>query len=555
MAKDPWKLDELLFLPLGGAGEIGMNMNLYGYGGKWLMVDLGITFAEDGQPGIDILTPDPAFIEERRDDLLALVITHAHEDHLGAVPYLWRRLGCPVYATPFAAAVLRRKLIEDNLLTEVELIEIDIANTLSLGAFDLSFISLTHSIPEMAALSIRTPVGTVLHTGDWKLDPDPLVGPKSDEETLAELGDEGILAVVCDSTNVLEDGWSGSEGEVRKNLIKLVGECEQRVAITCFASNVARMESAIVAATENDRHPVMVGRSLHRIFGAAREAGYLTDLPRILDEDEAGYLPPEKVLYICTGCQGEPRGAMARIASGNHPHISLSQGDAVIFSSREIPGNEQSIRRIQTQLRLDGIDVHSEGKHMVHVSGHPCRDELIHMYQLTRPEIAVPVHGEAQHLLAHGELAREMQVPDVPIIENGQVLRLAPGTPEVVGEVQSGRLAIDGKVIVDARGDALRERKKLMYNGGAVVTIVVDEDGFTLADPSLVIRGVAEAPGSEGELTEELAGTITKALDKLSKKARLDDQQLSEAARLIVTRRLKKHSGKRPMVDARVIRV
>jgi len=422
MAKDNWKKDELVFLPLGGAGEIGMNMNLYSFGGKWLMVDLGITFAEDNQPGIDILTPDPSFIEERRDDLLGLIITHAHEDHLGAVPHLWQRLRCPVYATAFAAAVLRRKLNEYDLLSEVEIIEIEMDDELKLGEFEISFIGLTHSIPEMAALSIRTPLGTVLHTGDWKFDPDPLIGLKSDEKAIEALGEEGILAVVCDSTNALEDGWSGSEGEVRNNMIELVGQCKGRVAITCFASNVARMETGIIAAAENDRHPVLVGRSLHRMFAAAREAGYLRDLPQVLDEDEAGYLPPDRVLYICTGCQGEPRGALARIANDQHPHVKLASGDSVIFSSREIPGNEQSIRKIQSQLRLSGVDVHLDGRFMVHVSGHPYRDELIHMYQLTRPQIAVPVHGEAQHLMAHGQLARDMQVPEVPIIENGQVL-------------------------------------------------------------------------------------------------------------------------------------
>ncbi len=554
MARDPWNKDELIFLPLGGAGEIGMNMNLYGLGGKWLMVDLGITFAEESQPGIEILTPDPEFIVRRRDDLLALIVTHAHEDHLGAIPYLWPRLECPVYASRFTAAVLRRKLSEAGLLDRVELIEFDVDDEISLPPFDLSFISLTHSIPEMSAITIRTANGTVLHTGDWKLDPDPLVGEKSDVEMIEQLGDDGILAVVCDSTNVLEDGWSGSEGEVRETLIEIVGECQGRVAITCFASNVARMETAIIAADRNGRHPVLVGRSLHRIASAARESGYLRDLPPLLDEDEAGYLPPEKVLYICTGCQGEPRGAMARIAGGQHNHISLGQGDTVIFSSRVIPGNEQTIRRLQTQLAIAGVEVKESGRQVVHVSGHPCRDELIHMYQLARPKIAVPVHGEAQHLIAHGELAREMQVPEVPIIKNGQVLRLAPGKPEIVGEVQSGRLAIDGKMIVQDGGEALRARKRLMYNGGAVVTIAVDAVGHLLGGPSLVLRGIAEEPGGEGDLEAEISADITKAVDTLSAAARLSDGQLAEAARLVVSRRLRKHSGKRPIVDARVIR-
>ena len=555
LPRDPWRRDELIFLPLGGAGEIGMNLNLYGLDGKWLMVDLGITFADETQPGIDVITPDPTFIAERAKDLLALVITHAHEDHLGAVPYLWPRLKCPVYATRFAGGLLRSKLAEAGIEDEVELHEIDFTSRLKLGPFDLEFVSLTHSIPEMLALAIHTVNGTVVHTGDWKLDPAPLVGSVSDEAGMERLGDAGVLAMVVDSTNVFEPGWSGSEADVRDSLDKLVAGRSGRVAITTFASNVARMETAIVVAEANGRHLALVGRSMHRIYAAAKQAGYLTGVAKVLKEDEAGYLPPEKILYLCTGCQGEPRGAMARIAADQHPNVALEEGDTAIFSSRIIPGNEMPIRRLHDRFRLNGVEVLSATNHFVHVSGHPNRDELARMYSLVRPHIAVPVHGEEAHLREHAAFARGLQTPEVVEIANGQVVRLAPGGPEIVAEVQSGRCAVDGRSIVSDNAPALRERRRIMFHGAATATLVVDGDGYLLAAPSLVLRGIAEAPEREGVLARDAIEAIERALDKLNARARRDDGRIADSARLALGRMLRRHSGKRPHLDVQVVRV
>jgi len=385
--------DELVFLPLGGAGEIGMNLNLYGYGGRWLMIDCGISFADETMPGLEVIMPDPTFIEERREDLVGIVVTHAHEDHIGAIQYLWPRFKTTVYATPFTANLLRQKLVETKLETTVPIVEIPMSGKFWIEPFELELITLTHSIPEPNAVVVRTPAGTVLHTGDWKLDPDPLVGPTADEAALRRLGDEGVLALVCDSTNALRPGATGSEAEVRRSLETLVGQCRSRVAVACFASNVARLTSIVAAAEKHDRQVALVGRSLWRIEQAARETGYLEGVPRFLTEEEAGYLPRDKALLICTGSQGEPRSALSRIADDEHAHIVLEAGDAVIFSSRIIPGNERSINRLHNKLAHVGVEILTEEDHFVHVSGHPAQQELQRMYQMVRPKIAVPVHG------------------------------------------------------------------------------------------------------------------------------------------------------------------
>ena len=546
--------DELIFLPLGGAGEIGMNLNLYGYGGKWIMVDLGITFADETTPGIDIITPDPSFITERRDDLLGIILTHAHEDHLGAVPYLWPELGCPVYATPFAATVLEGKLEERGLLDEVPLHRVPLGGMLRLGAFEIELISITHSILEPNALAIRTPVGTVLHTGDWKLDPEPLVGLSTDEAAFRQLGDQGILALVCDSTNVFQAGESGSERAVRDSLDSLIAGRKGRVAITTFSSNIARIKTAAALAAAHGRHLVVVGRSLRRMIQAARETGYMDDLGPVLDEGEGGFLPPETTLYLCTGCQGEPRGAMSRIASGDHREVTLGPGDLVIFSSKVIPGNERAIGRLQDQLVLAGIEVIGEKDQFVHVSGHPCRDELRQMYQWARPAVAVPVHGEMRHLVAHAALARELQVPEAVVLQNGQALKLAPGKPEVIGEVPAGRRYLDGDVLVDAGDDAVRERRRLMFNGVATVTVVVDSEGEVQAPPALVLQGVPLANG-DGDLNSEICDAIDAALASMPKSARRDDGRIEEVARIASRRALRQAIGKRPVVTARVVRL
>ncbi len=387
---------ELYFLPLGGSGEIGMNLNLYRYEDKWLMVDCGVTFGSD--LGIEVIMPDTQFIEQYRDDLVGLVLTHGHEDHIGAVPYLWAQLQCPIYTTPFTAALVRNKLKEAGLIKEASLVEVPIGGDVKLGPFDIEFITLTHSIPEPNALAIKTPVGTIVHSGDWKLDPHPMIGESADEKRLKELGDDGVLALVCDSTNVFVEGRTQSEGAVRKHMIDLVGKQKERVAIALFASNVARFETCALAAQAHDRQVVLVGRSLHRIYQAARETGYLLDVPEFINEQQAANLPRDKVMILCTGSQGEPRAALTRIADDGHPQIKLESGDTVIFSSRQIPGNELAITALQTKLQSKGIEVISDGEEFTHVSVHPARDELRDMYKLVRPEILVPVHGEQTHV-------------------------------------------------------------------------------------------------------------------------------------------------------------
>jgi ribonuclease J len=543
---------ELLFLPLGGSGEIGMNLNLYGYGGKWLMVDLGVTFGDEGVPGVDVITPDPAFIEEHRDELVALVLTHAHEDHLGAVPYLWPRLRCPIYATAFTASVLRRKLQDVNLLSQVPITEIPLSGRFRVDPFDIELIRLTHSIPEPNALAIRTPLGTVLHTGDWKLDPDPLVGEATDEASLRALSDEGVLALVGDSTNALRHGESGSEGMVRKTLTDLFGHYKGRIAVACFASNIARLESIAVAAAAHGRHVALVGRSLWRMNEAARENGYLKGIPDFLDETQIGFVPRDKVVMICTGSQGEPRAALARIAGDEHPHVVLEKGDVVIFSSRVIPGNERAVHNIWNGLLHQGIEVVTDETHPgVHVSGHPARDELTQMYQWVRPKIAVPVHGEPQHLRAHAELARMCQVPHTVVPENGDLIRLAPGPAEVVDHVTAGRLAVDGERLLPIGGTVIRGRTRMLWNGVLMATVVVDRKGRLATDPQIAAPGLID-PESDGEFLADINDAIR---DAVSENGRKPDEQLREEVRRRVRRLIRDRTDKKPTVEIHLVRL
>ncbi len=546
--------DQLAFLALGGVGEIGMNLSLYGYGGRWLMVDCGISFADDTLPGVDVIMPDPGFIAERAGELDGLVVTYAHEDHIGAIPYLWPRLRCPVYATPFTAAVLRQKLIEADLEHEVPIIEVPMSGSFSVGRFEIELLTLTHSIPEPNAVVLRTPLGTVLHTGDWKFDPDPLVGERSDVARLRRLGEEGVLAMICDSTNALRPGEAGSEADVRRSLIKLVGRCRRRVVIACFATNVARLGSAAAAAVAHDRHAALVGRSLWRIEHAARETGYLEGVPPFLTDEEAAYLPREKVLLVCTGSQGEPRSALARIAEDDHPEIVLEQDDTVIFSSRIIPGNERAIGRLQNRLAALGVEIITEQDHFVHVSGHPAQDELTRMYQLVRPRIAVPVHGETRHLLAQGRLAEQCQVPQTMVTRNGEMVKLAPGPAAVIGEVATGRLVVDGKRLLPVGGEALRSRHRMTFNGAALATIVVDGEGRLQAPPQVTVHGLGSAE-EDAALTDELRQCVSRAIEELEPRARRDDAALREAARLAVRRSLRAWHGKKPVTEVHLVRI
>jgi ribonuclease J len=544
----------LFFVPLGGAGEIGMNLNVYGYRDDWLIVDCGVTFGDDSQPGLEVVMPDPGFIVERRDRLLGIVATHAHEDHIGAIPYLWRQLRCPIWATPFTASFLRAKLAETGFADQVKINVVPLSGRFTIGPFDLELITLTHSIPEPNAVAMRTPVGTILHTGDWKFDPDPLIGPTADEAALKRLGAEGVLALIGDSTNALRPGTSGSEAELRRSLIDLIGRYDARVAVACFASNVARLETIARAAAAHGREIALVGRSLLRIDKAARENGYLTDLPRFLNEDEAGYIPRDRIVMICTGSQGEPRAALSRIARDDHPHVTLETGDVVIFSSRIIPGNEKSINRLQNALVRLGVEIVTEEDHFVHVSGHPARDELVRMYQMVRPQIAVPVHGEARHLIAHAELAGECQVQQPLVIQNGDMVRLAASGASIVDEVPVGRLASDGKGLLPVDGTALKDRRRVTFNGSAVATLVLDRRGEPLAPPKISTIGVVEPAAAEAA-APALRSAVEHALDDLSASLRRDDETVRDAARRALRRILNERFGKRPLVEIHLVRI
>jgi len=530
-----------------------MNLNLYGFAGKWLMIDLGVTFGDERTPGIDVIMPDIGFIEERRRDLVGLVLTHGHEDHIGAVPYLWPRLRCPIYATPFTAALVRRKLQEVGEADRAEITVIPMSGRFKVGPFELELVTLTHSIPEPNAVVIRTPLGTVLHSGDWKLDPDPLVGSVTDEAALRRLGDEGILAMICDSTNALVHGHSGSEAAVRDSLHDLVGRLPHRIAVACFASNVARLESVTRIALAHDRQVALVGRSLWRIAEAARENGYLKGLPPFITEHDIGYLPREKVMMICTGSQGEPRAALARIAMDEHPNVTLEPGDTVVFSSRIIPGNEHAIGELQNRLVRLGVDIVTERDHFVHVSGHPARDELVSMYQWVRPRISVPVHGEARHLAAHARLAEGCQVSQALVIENGSMVRLAPGPAAIVDEVPSGRLGLDGKVLIPLDGSVMRTRHRSMWNGSAVATVVLDRSGRLKADPQVTVLGLLD-PEIDADALDDLSAAVLAAVNALPAGDR-DDAAVREAARLAVRRSLHASRGKKPVTDVHVVRV
>lgn len=551
--------DELVFLPLGGSNEVGMNFNLYGYGPpnarKWIVVDLGVTFGGQDTPGVDVIVPDPEYIEAYADDIVGIVLTHAHEDHIGAIGRLWPRLKAPLYATPFTAFLIREKL-RDAGLSGVEVNEVPLGGSLDLGPFHIELVTLTHSIPEPNGLAIHTPHGVVLHTGDWKIDPDPLLGAPTDVDRLRRLGDEGVLAMVCDSTNVFVEGESGSEADVRIALNKLVAEQRGKVAVACFASNVARLDSVCRAAIANNRRVCLVGRSMHRMAAAAKSVGLMKDLPDFVAEEDASAFPDDKILYCCTGSQGEPRAALSRIAEGTHRFVSLEEGDAVIFSSRQIPGNEITIGRLQNRLAERGVRIHTAEEHPgIHVSGHPCRGELAQMYQWARPRIAVPTHGERRHLLEHAAFAKDMQVPEAIAPRNGDLIRLAPGPATVIDEVPAGRLFVDGAVLTPEHGPAIRERRHAATNGMLVCSLAIDSRGKIVRDLDVRAVGIAEdAEHPLEDALDELADIAEQAVKGLGRAAEDDDEV--EGA---ITRALKKASmrlfDRRPIVEAVVLRV
>ncbi|WP_379546658.1 ribonuclease J [Qipengyuania sp. DSG2-2] len=533
---------ELLFLALGGSGEIGMNVNLYGCDGKWLMVDLGMSFGANEYPGTELLFADIDFIEERSKDLLGIVLTHAHEDHIGAIPYFAADLGVPLYATPFTAELIRRKLQEANLLDEVEvrIIEEDHGH-IEIGPFEVTYIPLAHSIAEGNALVIDTPYGRVFHTGDWKLDEDPIIGEPTTEEELREIGDEGVLAVVCDSTNVFNPEPSGSEGAVYAGLMEEVKKWEgRRVMVTTFASNVARLQTLGEVAKATGRELAVAGRSLDRMIEVAQDNGYLADFPKMVDWDTAMGLPRGKVMIMATGGQGEPRAALSRVAEDNHP-LKLTSGDVVLFSSRQIPGNELSIGKVQNKLAERGIVMVTDRQSMIHVSGHPGRPELEALYEWLQPEILVPVHGEIKHMQEQSRVGIEAGIPKAIFQKNGDIVRLAPGKPGVIAQIEAGRLVLDGDIIVPADGESIVMRRRLAHNG-VVVVILGPGNKVTIESVGLPLDE------DHDDFIAEAEADVVKALGSAGKKKRGPATDRLETARLAARRAATRWSGKKPQV-------
>lgn len=550
---------ELLFLPLGGCNEIGMNLNAYAYGPmhdrRWIIVDMGVSFGDLRTPGVDVIIPDPGFIEEQRDNIEAIFLTHAHEDHIGAVGHLWHRFQKPMYATPFTAELIRHKLNDAGVIDKAKLNVVPLGGKVKAGPFEVEYVTLTHSIPEPNGLAIKTPAGTILHTGDWKIDPDPQIGAPFDSTVLEKMGDEGVLAMVCDSTNVFEEGEAGSEGSCRDELVDLIGEQTGRVAVTAFASNVARVESIVRAAEANGRHVCLVGRSMHRITAAAKAVGMLADCAEFVDEKEAGYLPPEAILYLCTGSQGEPRAALSRIAQGNHPHVTLNKGDTVIFSSRVIPGNERGIFDLQNALAEKGVKLITDRMRHIHVSGHPCRDELRRMYSWVRPRISVPVHGERRHILEHADYAKSLQVSEAVTPKNGDVIRLAPGRAKIVDEVPTGRLLLDGNRLIPENAQGIQERRRLSFAGHVTVAICFDNNADIIDGPEVFVRGYSEPDGRTlDETIDAFDEAAENAIDGLKRKARLDDETVERSLIRALRKVGERELGKRPLIDVSILR-
>lgn len=542
----------LHFLPLGGSGEIGMNLNLYEYDDQFLMVDLGVTFED--QYGIHVVMPDITYIQERRDKLAGLVLTHGHEDHIGAVPYLWDKLRCPIYATPFTAHLVRAKMREAGISNLESLVIVPIGGTVQVGPFDIEYIHLTHSIPEPHALAIKTPAGMVVHTGDWKIDPHPMVGRATDEDRLREIGDEGVLALTCDSTNVFMEGRTKSELDVRESMVKLIGQQENLVAVALFASNVARVETCAIAARENDRHVVLVGRSLYRMTEAARASGYLQDIPEFLDMDKAAGLPRNKVMYLCTGSQGEPRAALTRLAHGSHNILKLHEDDSVIFSSRKIPGNEAAISQLQNALKAKGVRVIRDGEEFTHVSGHPAREELKDMYKLIRPQIIVPVHGEQIHMHEQAKLAQENGVPQAIVPYNGAKIQLAPGAPKVVEEVTSGRWGLDGNTVVPMSSPHIKDRDRITREGAAFVSVVIDKN-YSMLEPAISFIGLVSSEEDEDNLCDLALHEMALIMEEKPDGVIYDNEAIEDICRMAVRRAARKVTGRKPFVRTHIMRL
>jgi ribonuclease J len=551
---------ELTFAPLGGVGEIGMNLSIYGLGDRhkraWLAVDLGVSFGdEEHLPGIDLIMPDIGFLEKERQNLAGLVLTHAHEDHFGAIIDLWPKLRCPVYATKFSAALFEAKCESERDPPKIPVSVVPSGGRVDIGPFSVEFIPVAHSIPESHALAIHTEAGTVLHTGDWKIDPTPLIGAPTDERRLRELGEAGVLALVGDSTNAVRDGRSPSETEVAKTIAELIKGASGRVAVTTFASNVARVRAVADAARAAEREVVVVGRAMERVVQVARETGYLDGVQNFRGPDLYGHFPPDKVVALCTGSQGEPRAALARIANDDHPQISLNKGDRVIFSSRTIPGNEKAVGGIINGLVAQGIEVITDRTHLVHVSGHPRRDELRDIIAWTRPKILIPVHGEALHLSEHAQLARAAGVPRVLVCRNGDLVKLAPGDPGIIDELPAGRLYKDGAILEDAKSRAVIERRRMGFAGCVFVAIAMTQTGELADDPEVDLVGVPEKNRLGEELDDIVFDVVVSTVEGLPRARRRDPDALAESVRRAVRSALNEQWGKKPLCLVHVLQV
>lgn len=549
---------ELVFAPLGGIGEIGMNLSIYGFGDRrrrqWLIVDCGVSFAaEEHLPGVDLILPDIRYLIEERRNILGLVLTHAHEDHMGALIDLWPKLDVPLYATPFAAALFEARRLSEPGAPKIPVNVVPLGGHLELGPFAVDFINVAHSIPESNALAIRTPLGTVLHTGDWKIDPTPVIGAPTDQAKLTALGDQGVLALIGDSTNAVRDGRSPSEAEVAKTLADLIRTAPARVAVTTFASHVGRIRAVADAARLAEREVVLVGRAMERVAQVARETGYLDGVQDFRQAESYGYLPPDKVLALCTGSQGEPRAALARIAADEHPEVTLTRGDRVIFSSRTIPGNEIAVARVINGLVTQGVEVITDRSHLVHVSGHPRRAELLDMIGWVRPKILVPAHGEALHLAEHAKLARAAGVPDVLVCRNGDLVRLAPGPAEIIDEVPSGRLYKDGALLIDAESRTVAARRRLSFSGIVSVAVAVSENGVLVADPEIELIGIPETDAGGRPMEEIARDAVEEAMQTLPKPRRRDPNEIAEALRRAVRGAIAERWSKKPICHVHVL--
>ena len=550
--------EELIFCPLGGSGEIGMNMNLFAYGKpenqKWIIVDIGVTFADDTIPGIDLIYPDPGFIIDKKEDLLGIILTHAHEDHIGAIAHIWPKLKCKIYATPFTAVLINEKFKEKKIDISKELKIVQLNSTLDLDPFKIEFVTLTHSILEPNGLKIETPVGNILHTGDWKCDPDPLIGENINSKRLKEIGDEGVLAMICDSTNVFSAGRAGSELDVRNNLLKVMQRLNKRIIITSFASNVARMETAFYCAEKTGRQIALVGRSMHRIYKAARQCGYLNNVIEPLDARDVKNIAREKIVYLCTGSQGEPMGAMNRIANYIHPDVFIERGDTVIFSSKIIPGNEKKLYKLHNQLVKEGIEVISEENEYIHVSGHPNREDLKDMYNWIKPKCVIPVHGEHRHMIEHINFAKEMQVPYPVKVENGDIVRIYPGNkPEVFDKAPSGKLYVDGNISVEEDSQSIKERKNLSANGFIEATILITPKGNIHNRPLLTFRGLPIY--EKEEFLYGLEDEIEKTTRSFSLNNKKQETNLIDALKTTCRKFTKEKTGKRPLTNINLVRI